>query len=113
MHIAYLAAANSVHTLRWVNEMADRGFRISLISMRAPLRDYQISELVHCYILRIGPSIGYLLNAIALRRLLITLRPDMLHTHYASGYGTLARLSGFRPRLLSTWGSDVLVFPHQ
>jgi glycosyltransferase involved in cell wall biosynthesis len=37
----------------------------------------------------------------------------VLNTHFASGYGTLARLSGFRPNVLSVWGSDVYDFPEK
>jgi glycosyltransferase involved in cell wall biosynthesis len=40
-------------------------------------------------------------------------KPDLLHAHYASGYGTLSRLSGFSPNILSVWGSDVYEFPYQ
>jgi glycosyltransferase involved in cell wall biosynthesis len=57
--------------------------------------------------------VGYYLNALQLRRLLLSLQPDLLNTHYASGYGTLARFSGFHPNLLSVWGSDVYDFPYQ
>jgi len=45
------------------------------------------------------------------RRLLSQIRPDVLHVHYASGYGTLARLAGFHPYILSVWGSDIFEFP--
>jgi glycosyltransferase involved in cell wall biosynthesis len=34
----------------------------------------------------------------------------VLHVHYASGYGTLGRLSGFQPTILSVWGSDITEF---
>ncbi len=37
--------------------------------------------------------------------------PHLLHAHYATGYGLLARLSGFRPLLTSIWGTDVYDFP--
>ena len=49
----------------------------------------------------------------ALRRLLHDERPDLLNAHYASGYGTTAALAGFRPWLLSVWGSDVYDFPYE
>jgi glycosyltransferase involved in cell wall biosynthesis len=46
-----------------------------------------------------------------LRRLLSELAPDLLNAHYATGYGLLARLSGYTPTMLSVWGSDVYDFP--
>ena len=48
-----------------------------------------------------------------LRRLLERLRPDLLHAHYASGYGTTAMLSGWQPLMLSVWGADVYDFPNE
>jgi glycosyltransferase involved in cell wall biosynthesis len=37
--------------------------------------------------------------------------PDLVHAHYASSYGLLAFLAGFRPYVVSIWGSDIMVFP--
>jgi glycosyltransferase involved in cell wall biosynthesis len=45
--------------------------------------------------------------------LLASIKPNLLHTHYASGYGTLSRLVGFFPTILSIWGSDVFEFPYE
>jgi glycosyltransferase involved in cell wall biosynthesis len=56
---------------------------------------------------------GYLLNAWPLRRTLRRWSAQLLHVHYASGYGTTAMLSGFQPTLLSVWGSDVQEFPQR
>jgi glycosyltransferase involved in cell wall biosynthesis len=40
-------------------------------------------------------------------------RPDLLHAHYASGYGSTAMLAGWHPTLLSVWGADVYDFPYE
>lgn len=56
---------------------------------------------------------GYFANAPALRRAIACFEPDLMNAHYASGYGTTAALAGFRPTLLSVWGSDVYDFPYQ
>lgn len=53
------------------------------------------------------------MNARFVRHFLAKWEPDILHAHYASGYGTTARLVGFRPWLLSVWGSDVYDFPRK
>ena len=49
----------------------------------------------------------------AVRALLNSIRPDIVNAHYASGYGTTARLVNFHPWVLSVWGSDVYDFPHK
>jgi len=45
--------------------------------------------------------------------LLKKIAPDLLHAHYASGYGTLGRLGDFHPYMLSVWGSDIYDFPNK
>ncbi|MBK7852957.1 MAG: hypothetical protein IPJ66_17985 [Bacteroidetes bacterium] len=36
-----------------------------------------------------------------------------MHAGYLSGYGTLGRISGFHPLIVSAWGSDLLDFPQR
>jgi glycosyltransferase involved in cell wall biosynthesis len=55
----------------------------------------------------------YPYDTIKVRRLIKEIKPDVLHVHYAVGYGLLGALSGFHPIVLSVWGSDVLVAPEQ
>jgi glycosyltransferase involved in cell wall biosynthesis len=50
---------------------------------------------------------------LALRRALFSIRPDVLHAHYLTRYGWAARLSGFRPYVVTVWGSDVFVTPQE
>jgi len=107
--VAYLASADSIHTQRWVNEMEARGHEIHLLSQQAPMAGYRPGVTLHRLPIQ-GPA-GYFLNAWRARRVLSRIRPALVHAHYASGYGTLARLAGRRPCLLSVWGSDVTDFP--
>jgi glycosyltransferase involved in cell wall biosynthesis len=107
--IAILAARSSIHTTRWVNALAERGHEIHLIS--AHRGGDELDRRLSLHPLPLPAPAGYILNVPWLRKLLKTVRPDVLHAHYASGYGTLGRLSGFQPFLLSVWGSDVYDFP--
>lgn len=109
MRILFLAAANAIHTVRWVNGLAARGHQIVLASAHAPREP--LHPDVDYRRLPVPAPAGYFLNARPLQRLLREVEPDLMHAHYASGYGTLARLSGFHPTLLSVWGSDVYEFP--
>lgn len=54
---------------------------------------------------------GYITGARQLRNILIETKPDILNSHYATGYGLLSRLAAFHPTMLSVWGSDVYDFP--
>lgn len=47
------------------------------------------------------------------QKLLGELNPDIVHGHYISDYGFYAAVCGYRPLVLSAWGSDVLVDPRQ
>jgi glycosyltransferase involved in cell wall biosynthesis len=109
MRVALLAPANSVHTVRWANGLAGRGLEVHLITAHEPLPE--IDAAVHLHRLAIPAPWAYLLAAGRLARCLAGIRPDLLNVHYASGYGTLARLSAFHPTLVSVWGADVYDFP--
>lgn len=109
MKIVILGACNSIHIIRWVNALAKNGHKIYLISMQRSKGG--LDKKVNVYYLPIQGRIGYYLNTPVIKKMLGILKPDVLHAHYASGYGTLGRLSNFHPYILSAWGSDVYEFP--
>ncbi len=114
MRIAFLANAASVHTARWVNELAVRGHEIHLIFIRGHEPDlHTIRDDISLHRLLFGGVKGYTLNALQCNRILESIKADIVNAHYASGYGTLARLAKANPLLLSVWGSDVYDFPNQ
>jgi L-malate glycosyltransferase len=112
MKICFLAGASSIHTVRWVNALSDRGHDVHLITMHRPDID-KVEDRVNIYFLPLKSPVGYYLNVFKVRKLLKQIKPDILNTHYASGYGTLSRLVNFKPTLLSVWGSDVFDFPYR
>jgi glycosyltransferase involved in cell wall biosynthesis len=63
--------------------------------------------------LRYSGTKGYFLNANQLKKLYYEIKPDVVNAHYASGYGTLARLARLKPLVLSVWGADVYDFPYK
>jgi len=112
MKILILGDASSIHIQRWVEAVSERGHSTTIVSQdRAP--DWTCPAQVDLRYLPHSGKIGYFLNAIALRRILRDIRPDIMNVHYASGYGTTAGICGFTPTLLSVWGSDVYDFPNE
>lgn len=109
MKIALLSSASSIHTIRWANGLASRGVEVHLISAH-PLV-HELNSSVNLHLLPIQAPWGYLISVYALKKLLVKINPVLMNAHYATGYGLLARLSGFKPLLLSVWGSDVYDFP--
>lgn len=114
MKILLLAPASSIHTIRWAEAFRGRGHDVTIVSLpNHQLGTDTLSEGIHVHYLPVKGSIGYYLNALALRKYSKKIRPDVINAHFASGYGTLARLSGLHPAVLNVWGSDVYVFPRQ
>jgi L-malate glycosyltransferase len=107
--VAILAPATSIHAIRWAEGLAAAGFEIVLATQHPPKQD--LDPRVRLEVLPHRGTPGYFLNARPLRAILRRTTPDLVNAHYASGYGTLARLAGHRPMLLSVWGSDVFDFP--
>lgn len=114
MDILFLSAANSVHTVHWVNGLRERGYRVVLVSLEEHSAGADmIAKGVKQIYLPIGGIKGYYLNALFLRRIFETNHFDVVHVHYASGYGTLARIARLPDVFLSVWGSDVYDFPYE
>lgn len=111
LKIALLAGISTIHTTRWANALADRGHDIHLITQHRG--GDVVSGKVKVYRLPFQGNKGYLLNVPFARKLLRKIKPNLLHAHYASGYGTLGRFCGFHPYVLSVWGSDVYDFPYE
>src|SRR5436309_2186979 len=109
MKLCFLADAGSIHTRRWVEYFAGRGHEVHLLSMR-PASYARVT--VHVIRPPLGRG-GYLAAALAARRVVRALEPELVHAHYASSYGLWGALSGFHPLILSVWGSDVHDFPRQ
>ena len=60
---------------------------------------------------RRGSPLRYFSAARELRQIIRAIQPDLVHAHYAAGYGTLGRLTRFHPYIVSVWGSDVFEVP--
>lgn len=111
--VFFISAANSIHTVKWVNALSGF-FEVHLIycANHEP-GIHKISEKVKLHKLKFNAPMGYYLNVFELKKLYKQIKPDIVNTHYASGYGTLMRASRLKNTLLSIWGSDVYDFPNE
>lgn len=111
--VFFISAANSIHTVRWVNSLSNE-FEIHLVYCKnhKPNID-NINSKVVLHELKFNAPYGYYLNVMELRKLYKEIKPDVINVHYASGYGTLVRRAKIKPVLLSVWGSDVYDFPNE
>jgi glycosyltransferase involved in cell wall biosynthesis len=110
MKICYLAAADSIHSYRWIKYFADKGYEIDWISL-APLMVGDPIKNISIYELRPFSFKGISVwNAFfKVRKIIKCIKPDILHAHYAGTYGLIGAVSGFGPFVVTAWGSDVLL----
>lgn len=122
MKLLLLSDANSVHTQKWVKGLIAMEVRIAVFSLQAHDGVFysQFSEdqliLKSAALVKRSTELGkaaYLKAVPAVRRLVREFSPDLVHAHYATSYGLLGALSGFKPLIISVWGSDVFDFPEK
>lgn len=119
MKICFLAGANSIHSVRWVKYFHDNGHNISWISFAPPIPEAEdLIKKVKFYEIKPSPlndingrfAILYLPLAVwRVKKILKKEKPDVMHIHSAGTYGLTGSLSGFKPIVLTPWGSDVLL----
>jgi glycosyltransferase involved in cell wall biosynthesis len=117
MRLCIIANPNSIHTQRWVRFFARRGHEVHLVGpnpllaslpedLQALLAGGRFHDLTQVTNRR---KFRFALWSLTLRRLLRSLRPDVLHAHQVTGAGWLGAGSGYHPLLVTSWGSDLLV----
>ena len=125
MKLLILSDASSPHTKKWALSLSQRGIKINLFSFFKPNNEIKkyyeknkikiISPNLKSKIKNLRePNITklkYLGSIPLLLKTLNSFQPNLIHAHYASSYGLLGHLSGFKPNILSVWGSDIYHFP--
>ena len=111
MKILLVASGRSYHATRWANSLALSGFQVGFATGHRIERP--LDSQVEVFTLSQRGKAGYLLNVPMLRALIDGWQPDLLHAHYATGYGLMSKLSGFSPRIVSVYGADIYDFPRR
>lgn len=110
MKLCYTGPAN-LHTERWVTYFARHGHEVHLV-IDEPV-DYE-GVVVHALHLEKKKRPGYFLKKLArLKKILREIQPDLLHTHYITGEGYISALTGFHPYVVTIWGNDIYLRPHE
>lgn len=113
MKVLLVGPASSIHLARWANSLAET-HEIHIATLH-PAGEQRYEDGVRIHLLGSPGLPNYFRCAPRLARLATRLDPDLVHAHYATGYGTLARLGCRRlrvPKILSVWGSDVYTAPN-
>lgn len=106
--ILLIGPANSAHLLKIHQALTQNDCDVLTITQHAPSQETQIKYIQLKHFL----GLGYLFNWIQLQRLANEFKPDLVFTNYATGYGFLSHRLKFK-KILSVWGSDILIFPQK
>jgi glycosyltransferase involved in cell wall biosynthesis len=121
MRIVYVAYHGSIHTRRWVGFFAARGHEVHVVTcgggdavdhdLEGSVigRNWRVHDLGAP---RMG-KLGYLVKVRAVRSIIRSLQPDIVHAHWLTSYGLLARSSGVEPLVVTAHGDDVLIAPRR
>ncbi|MFT5778810.1 MAG: glycosyltransferase involved in cell wall biosynthesis [Crocinitomicaceae bacterium] len=120
--ILFLSDINSVHTERWVKNLIQRGYSIDLFSLSQKHTDWSDeceNFSYECYGIEQATVVSskryakfsYFKARKNAKKFFDKVQPDLVHAHYATSYGMLAKYIGFKKTVLSLWGTDVYDFP--
>jgi len=111
VRIAYLSIGGHIHTERWLGHFVARGHEVHLLTVQpSPIEGVTVHDIRTGIPLK---PLHYLVALGRVRRILADIRPDLLHTHFLTGYGYWGSFSGFHPFIMTVWGDDVYLTPHQ
>lgn len=110
LRVVLFTWAHRVHGRRWAQGLANRGIDIRVVSHGGepiPGIDTVIIPLRK----RWG-KLSYIATARQAAVAAAEFNPDVIHGHYAAGFGLWAWRTPIRPKVISVWGSDVIEFPN-
>lgn len=110
MRICYISTGNFSHIGPYLEYFKNAGHDVHFICLSpGPSRD------VPTYNLGFGNTYSqtqgkwkYPFSMIHARRLIKTIKPDIIHAHYATSGGLAALVCGFHPSIVTVHGSDLL-----
>ena len=129
MKIAFLTHGESIHEYRFLSKMVEYGHEPYLISydgnnlvevegVKVYKYDYRklysFNRIITSLLpFQIAKKVLVFLVAHHFKKLLKEIKPDILHTHFIHYQGFCGALSGFKPTIAMTVGSDILLFPER
>jgi L-malate glycosyltransferase len=109
--IALIADGRSIHTQRWAEYFADRGHEVHLITYD-PMNRTLPGVTEHVLSSRWkNLYLAFIPRHLAIKKLIKTIKPDLIHAHFIAKYGFHLPDLKFRPTIVSAWGDDVLILP--
>lgn len=110
MKICILGENGSVHIQKWIKALSlQTELEIHVITFN---RGAKFEGVHYHYLKKITNSkLDYILNLFCVKSLVKSIKPDVVHAHYATSYGLLGAFSGFHPYIITGWGADIFDSP--
>lgn len=115
VRILFFADAASVHTRRWVAAAVERGAEAIVITRQAA----EVPGAREVITIAPGTDKASWFKALpqvrrVAREVARRFQPTLVHGHYVTSYGLWAAACGLAcPKVLTAWGSDILVTPRE
>ncbi len=111
MRLAFLSIGRHIHTERWIQWFAENGHECHLLTVQPGEVE---GVTVHDITSESGPKpLRYFFSLGKVKKILKEIKPDLLNTHFLTGYGYWGHFCGFQPNILTVWGDDVYVTPFE
>lgn len=114
MRVLILAPSRSIHTHKWALYYKDKGIEVKVVTFFDHYSEENAKEVDTVILPKLLPGkLSYFTSVFALRKVLKSFKPDILHAHYVSSYGFIGALANYKPFYISVWGRDIFQFPLQ
>ncbi len=114
MKVLILAPSRSIHTHKWALFYKNKGIDVKVVTFFDHFSEENAREIDTITLPKLLPGkLSYISSVFALKKVLKSFQPDILHAHYVSSYGFVGALANYKPFYVSVWGRDIFQFPQQ
>ena len=107
MKVVLLADSNSTHTIKWAKSLADHNIKVCIVGLSECRHNFYDNDNISTYSLGVSQDlvkssnssfnkITYAFLFLKVKRIIKQFSPDLVHAHYATSYGLIGVLSGFK-----------------
>ena len=114
MRICLFADGESIHTQRWCQHFFNKGHDVHLITFKnVEIANINVHFIEGVNIDVAGGNWQVILKFKKVKKIIKEIKPQVLHSLYATSYGFVGALSGFHPYIVTPLGTDILISPDQ
>ncbi len=121
MKICFIAGLSSIHVQQWVSWFVKRGHEVHIITPTLPLDNrkfdcFKDNLYIHSFtydrhpLMRLPFRSQWIFPALC-TKIMKEIRPDIVHGHDIMSAGLSTVFAGSYLKVISAWGSDVLIAP--